>query len=194
MGRNSLVSTEKILESARGLFAKYGFSKTTIEDIAKSLRVGKSSLYYYFKDKEGILKAVIDYDIGRIKERVIDALKKAPTPQEKLRIYTIMRMTFFKEYTAVYNAFIDEYLSHYSFIQKLRAGYDAYEESLIFEILKEGVESGVFSILDVKLASSTIFAAIKGMEFDWANRFETSTIEKNIDALFGILLNGIMKR
>ena len=41
-----------ILEAAQGLFSKFGYKKTTMEDIAQELHKGKSSLYYYFKNKE----------------------------------------------------------------------------------------------------------------------------------------------
>ncbi|MFW6389223.1 MAG: TetR/AcrR family transcriptional regulator, partial [Marinilabiliaceae bacterium] len=61
---NSMVSGQDtvriaILKSARELFAKFGYRKTTMEDIAQALRKGKSSLYYYFKNKEEIFQAVI---------------------------------------------------------------------------------------------------------------------------------------
>jgi AcrR family transcriptional regulator len=91
MGRNSIVSVQKIIDTSRDLFSQYGYSKTTIEDIASALHVGKSSLYYYFKDKEGILKAVLDPDIGKIRERVATALAAAQTPQEKLLAYWQLR-------------------------------------------------------------------------------------------------------
>ena len=41
-----------ILQEAQKLFALYGYRKTTLEDIAIKLHKGKSSLYYYFKNKE----------------------------------------------------------------------------------------------------------------------------------------------
>jgi AcrR family transcriptional regulator len=194
MGRNAVVTVERILAAARMLLIRFGFSKTTIHDIAKELNAGKSSLYYYFKDKDDIVKAVIDEDIRKIKESVTAKLAAIATPQEKLRTYTVIRMTFFKEYSMEYNFFKDEYLKNYSFFQKIREGYDAFEQSLIRAIMVEGVEKGIFTIKNIDLTSSTIFAAIKGMEYDWANRFDAASIEKNINALFGVLLYGIMKR
>jgi len=43
---------ENILKIAREIFSKYGYKKTTLDDIANAVRKGKSSLYYYFKSKE----------------------------------------------------------------------------------------------------------------------------------------------
>ncbi|RLD78380.1 MAG: TetR/AcrR family transcriptional regulator, partial [Bacteroidetes bacterium] len=51
---------ENILDVAQSIFRKYGFKKTTMDEIAKAARKGKSTLYYYFKSKEEIFAAVIE--------------------------------------------------------------------------------------------------------------------------------------
>jgi AcrR family transcriptional regulator len=40
---------ERIITIAEQLFARFGIQKTTMEDIAKKARMGKSTMYYYFK-------------------------------------------------------------------------------------------------------------------------------------------------
>ena len=48
-----------IINSASDVFEKFGFKKTTVDDIAQALRKGKSSIYYYFKSKEEDRKSVV---------------------------------------------------------------------------------------------------------------------------------------
>jgi AcrR family transcriptional regulator len=43
---------EDIIREAQKLFQTYGLKKTTMEDIAKALGKGKSTLYYYYQSKE----------------------------------------------------------------------------------------------------------------------------------------------
>jgi AcrR family transcriptional regulator len=50
----------EIKEAARHLFMKYGFFKTTMEDIAKAVKKGKSTLYYYYKSKDEVFLDVIN--------------------------------------------------------------------------------------------------------------------------------------
>lgn len=50
---------ENILKIAQDIFSKYGYKKTTLDDIANAVRKWKSSLYYYFKSKEDLFQAVI---------------------------------------------------------------------------------------------------------------------------------------
>ena len=51
---------DKIIKIAALIFSKYGFSKTTVDEIAKAARKGKSTIYYYFKSKEDIFQAVVE--------------------------------------------------------------------------------------------------------------------------------------
>ncbi len=50
---------ELVLRAASEVFARYGFDKTTLDDIGKRAGLNKASLYYYFKNKEDIFVAVV---------------------------------------------------------------------------------------------------------------------------------------
>jgi len=47
-----------ILDAAETLLHKYGYSKTSLDDIAKEAGLGKGTIYYYFESKEDIFLAV----------------------------------------------------------------------------------------------------------------------------------------
>lgn len=48
-----------ILEAAGSCFARYGYDKTTLDDIARIVGINKASFYYYFKNKEDIFSELI---------------------------------------------------------------------------------------------------------------------------------------
>ncbi|WP_410219890.1 TetR/AcrR family transcriptional regulator [Pedobacter sp.] len=53
---------ESIVRSAKELFRKYGYHKTSVNEIAKKARVAKATIYKYFESKEQILDAILmDY-------------------------------------------------------------------------------------------------------------------------------------
>jgi len=54
---------DNLIQVSQSLFQQYGFVKTTMEDIAKTARKSKSTLYQFFKNKEEVLHGVITYDI-----------------------------------------------------------------------------------------------------------------------------------
>jgi len=52
------IKKEKILEAAYEQFLHYGYSKTTMNEIAGALSMSKALLYYYFPDKSQLYIAV----------------------------------------------------------------------------------------------------------------------------------------
>jgi AcrR family transcriptional regulator len=50
----------QLIDKAAELFAKRGYARTTINDIAEELGLKRSSLYHYFRNKEEILDALIE--------------------------------------------------------------------------------------------------------------------------------------
>ena len=189
--------TEKklnILNVAQGLFARFGLSKTTIDDIAKKAHMGKASIYYYFANKEAIFKEVVEKEGRTLKEKLLDAVNAQPTPQKKIHSYIITRMTAIKDLSNYYSALREEYLKHFSFIEKARQSYDAFEITMVSTILSEGQKNGLFDIQDITLTAETIVAAMKGLEYQWSMEGSKEEIAEKVDALLKILFKGIEKR
>jgi len=184
---------EKIIQSARELFAKYGFKKTTVDEIAKKSRKGKSTLYYYFKSKEEVLKAIVDLEAEELKSKLELSLKETNSPQQKLKNYIITRMKAMKALSNLYVAFKDEYLEMYDFINQIRKDYDDYEIGVFESILENGVKDGVFDVNDVYLTAYVMAVATKGIEYKFATSNDLE-IEKNVEILVNILFKGIVKR
>ncbi|MEJ2884475.1 TetR/AcrR family transcriptional regulator [Pedobacter sp. GR22-6] len=50
---------ESISRAAKELFRKYGYHKTSVNEIAKKARIAKATIYKYFESKEQILDAIL---------------------------------------------------------------------------------------------------------------------------------------
>jgi len=185
---------EMIIEAARGIFARFGFSKTTMDEIAKAAYKAKSSIYHYFKSKEEIFREIVVKESRTLKEEITKAINQEDNPQKKLRAYVITRMHTLQKLANFYSALKDEYLKHYEFIEKVRKNHDREEMEIIKEILRDGNEKGVFDIKDLEVTAFAIIVALKGLEYRWVQETDVSKIEKGIDSLLAILFNGIVKR
>lgn len=53
-------SMENLLRAALGLFVSQGYRSTTVEQIAEAADLTKGSVYFYFRNKEGLLGALLD--------------------------------------------------------------------------------------------------------------------------------------
>ena len=53
-------SREALIEAARNLFSIKGYDGTSVDEIAESIGIKGPTIYKYFKNKQGLLNAVID--------------------------------------------------------------------------------------------------------------------------------------
>jgi AcrR family transcriptional regulator len=130
---------EEILIGARDLFERFGFKKTTMEDIAKQVGKSKSALYYYYKTKEEIFEAVILNEIGTSQNMVAEEVKKEDSATNKFRVLFTSLLQDVKLKANKFGIFkTDLYENHFLFdnIVKKR---DSYIEELIKDILILGI-------------------------------------------------------
>lgn len=182
---------EEVVRVARNLFARYGLEKTTIEDIAKKIKVRKGAIYYYFKKKEDIFAVVIKREVQILEDLILNVLKEGKTTQEKLKLFAKTRMRYVKEKTDEFVSIREEYLVHYAFIESQRQDYLKWEIDTIKKILKEGVSRGEIIDINTGLVAESIAFAIKGVEYTWTTRLSASKITKNIDTLISLLFRGM---
>lgn len=53
----SVAKTDQILDSSLAVFCRYGFSKTTMKDLADAAGISRASLYLHFSNKEDLFRA-----------------------------------------------------------------------------------------------------------------------------------------
>lgn len=183
-----------ILKVSKNLFSRFGLVKTTVDEIAKLARIGKGTVYHYFKSKEDIFAEVIQKESNILQEEILQVLKSEHTPQGKLAAFIKTRFRHLKKMTNYYSALTDDYLQHYSFIEKARREYLEIEVQTVKDLLNEGVEKGVFEIKDTKLAAESIIFLLKGLEYPWTAEKDKPDIEHYTDQFLNILFKGIEKR
>ena len=183
-----------ITKVAQNIFSKYGLLKTTVDEIAKAARMGKASLYHYFKSKEDIFKEVVEQENRFLKEKIREAILNEDTPQKKMKIYILKKMEHLKKLANIHSALKDDYLEHYAFIEKIREKNNREELFTIREILQNGEDKGIFDISDIELTAFAIASALKGLEYPWSINISFPEIESNVNKLMEILFNGIVKR
>jgi TetR/AcrR family transcriptional regulator, repressor for uid operon len=61
---------EKIIKSAIENFARNGFDKTRMEDIATEADIAKGTLYLYFKSKEDLFYAISEHNLEELRNRL----------------------------------------------------------------------------------------------------------------------------
>jgi AcrR family transcriptional regulator len=196
-GKDKKMDSEKrstILKVSQALFSRFGFIKTTVDEIAKLARIGKGTIYHYFRSKEEVFAEVIKKESGALQEKIHLALEAEHTPQGKLTTFVKTRSHHLKILTNYYSALTDDYLEHYAFIEEARRKYLDREIQTVKDILAEGMGKGVFEIEDAKLTAQAIVLLLKAVEYPWSVEKEKFDIENSTNKFLNILFKGIEKR
>ncbi len=184
-----------IVGVARRIFTRYGFRKATMEEIASISRMGKSSIYYYFKSKEEIFRAVVEFEARVLKERLSRIISKNKSPLERLKAYVLFRLHHIRTLENFYAALNEEALSHMGFILEIRRNFEIEEQELVSEILEDGMKQEVFQMTSAKIGAIAISTMMKGLELplllDEAHKTDR---EELMDDLIRVLLYGLLKR
>jgi len=165
-----------------------------MDEIAKALKMGKSSIYYYFQSKEEIFEAVVLYEANVLRNELTTAIKSVDSPTEKMRNYVFVRMKAFEKLSNYYNAIFDKNLDHFDFIETVRAKYDREELAILRLILYHGARRKVFNVVNSEYTALAVQTALKGLEVPLFWEKKEIHIEDRLNAILDVLFNGILKK
>jgi AcrR family transcriptional regulator len=81
--RMRVASRRRIVAGALEAFAKRGFHGASMSEVARAAGVSKGLAYAYFRSKEDLLRAALEYRLDRLLS-VVEGLDRHRTPQAKL--------------------------------------------------------------------------------------------------------------
>ncbi len=129
-------------------FALEGVAGARTEAIARSAKVNKALLYYYFKDKEALFGAVMENVFGELTSAIDEALKSDLAPKEKFLAYVRAHFNF------VASSPLRPRLFHRELMRSGRDGSPHLKQIVenhlrptfgkVAAMIREGVESGDF--------------------------------------------------
>lgn len=90
----------KILRAAEKVFAKKGYDGARMDDIARTCRIPKANLYYYYKSKKEIYQIIIS-DLLLEWGKAFDEISIDRDPKEAIRAYIKAKIKYSKEHPVV---------------------------------------------------------------------------------------------
>lgn len=187
---------QDIINGAKKLMQQYGLKKTTMEDIAKAAGKSKSTLYYYFKNKEEIFDRVINLEIDEFFQTVKTAVDNQADAISMLKAYIVTKIETLRDKTNLYRFAIESDLQ--GRINKeftnLRNRYDNEERKLINTILKNGIEAKLFKseiVQEMDTLSELFVSCVRGIELDIIAHNKNKALADKADLLVEILIKGI---
>jgi AcrR family transcriptional regulator len=192
---------EQILQAAKQLFQVYGLHKVTMDDVAKAIGKGRSSLYYYYKSKDEIFDAVMDIQIRDMLTLIARAIDAVPTVEQKINAFCTTKLKDLREKRTFYNAldagmdadamsqFQKTKVVHHNYIMKQ-------EGALLSKIVTHGIEKGELRAMDEKDQEVLIFvllSSLHGLKREMVMENNFDGIEPVVNALTNMVMNGLRK-
>lgn len=184
---------EKILDIAFKHFTQYGFARTTLTSIAMALGKRKTSLYYYFKNKEDLFAAIVRLEAENLIDEIKAVFKKETNELECLKKYITVRIRHMHTVTVRYSVLKDELLLLLPEIEKARTISHQKEVALVHEFLNKGIQNGVFKNIQSEQVAKVLVNTLKGLEIPMYVSNELSYDPKDIDGFISLFIYGIVK-
>jgi len=142
------------------LFARRGFDAVSVRDIVRSARVNLGAVTYHFGGKEALFAAVVARKIDTLRQRGELVYESKLRPDEKLRK---MMETF--AFSVLYEDpglkfFFAEIIAGGDRLPKAAVEAVAWRNRIFSEIVREGINQGLFRECDVECAAWSFFGML----------------------------------
>ncbi|WP_245653426.1 TetR/AcrR family transcriptional regulator [Sphingomonas pituitosa] len=135
---------DQIIDAANECFARYGYAKTTVADLAREIGFSKAYIYRFFESKQAIGEAICSARLERIVNAARIAIGEGESATDKFRrffrgITTLSVDLFFddrKIYEIAASAVSENWESARAYKETLR--------TMVTDIVREGREKGEF--------------------------------------------------
>ena len=185
---------DDIIRAAGIAFGKYGYRKTTLDDIASIIKKRKTVIYYYFRNKDDIFQEVIRMEAQKLEQALMLAVEREGEPVEKLKAYVFTRMSFLEGIGKYYSALKTELYEHLQFINQNRSEFDKTELTIVTNLLKEGVKKQVFDIPHIEETAFMLVTLLKSLEIPFFGKEENPDYQTPLTHLLNMLLFGIVNK
>jgi len=147
---------KKIIDAASLLYAKKGFSATSIEEISEMAGVSLPVTYRYARKKAEIMKMIMEDVLNTFKENLTRQIGGVDHPRDKLATAVVL-----------YSKIVDREQDKILLMYQKSGSLDAPSKGIVMqlevvvseifsEIIKEGIQKGLFRKIDVDLMAFNI--------------------------------------
>ena len=190
-------TTKDLIEVARQLFIKKGVEGTTMNDIAEASQRGRRTLYTYFSNKIEIYKAVVESELAVLYQKQEDVLKREIPADDKLMLLVFNRIEVIREVVFRNGTLRSGFFRDIWRVENVRKEFDKKEIRYLETILKDGIEQGVFEVINnIKQTAEVVHYALKGLEVPAIRGVIALNYSKKEDrnVISNLIFRGLYKR
>lgn len=157
-----LALREQLLEVARREFAAHGFRGTSVAEIAKAADATPAMIYYYFSNKRGLYRAMLEQTLGPFLANLEAGLKEAGSDDEALPVFVRAYMNLLAASPDIPALILRDVLSPGGEMRDdFVKGFAGRAAPVVRRALQQGIESGrLRADLDPDLATLSLLSLV----------------------------------
>ncbi len=191
--RRSAETRERLFRSALDLFARKGFTETTVEDITEAADVGKGTFFNYFPSKDHILLAFGEMQLRKLDSAVAEARRTREPMPEFLRSLGVRMTQEPVRNPGIIRTLLQAYLSTTP-VREAMLDLQQRVRALHTEIVLLGQERGeIRRDLPAAEISDVFRQTIFGTLLFWSLHGD-ATLHARIESAFNVLWSGLAPR
>lgn len=180
-----------IVNAATQFFSKFGFSKTTMSEIAKHTHKAKGLLYYYFNSKEELFNEVLKQELGKVKTELGKITVNEMDPLVMLKSYLLLRLKLLNKALTYHETLKADFFEKYHFVKNVRDDFNHFEREQLSIILGKGKTEGYLNITDITSSANIILMVLHGIELSLFLQDKYAEYEATLDELSTVLIGGL---
>lgn len=160
---------EIIIRAAYEVMSERGVDRVSLQDVADQAEVSKGIILYHFDTKANLVLTAMRWVLTRVEERIRAVFEDAERPEDRIRAM-IDAIFVSPEANRRFYLFYIELLDHaarFEPFSQLHATFQSIVNGLYAQVVREGVEAGVFHVGDVDEAGAIVRALIDGLFLQW---------------------------
>jgi len=182
-----------IVESATKYFSKFGFYKTTMDEIARHIHKAKGILYYYFKSKEELFNEVLKQELGMVKAELCKIVISSIDSLIALKEYMLTRLKLLHNAVNYHETLKADFFEKYNFVKDVREDFDKFEREQLTLILKKGKKDGFLDVKNINSTVNIMMIVLNGIEIPFFLQNKYPEYENTIEELASMLVNSLKK-
>lgn len=180
-----------IVDSATIFFSKYGYYKTTMDDIAKHIHKAKGVLYYYFKSKEELFNEVLKQELDTVKSQLRQIVNNDTDPIFTLKEYILTRLKLLNKSINYNETLKADFFEEYHFVKDVRDDFDEFDRNQLTYIIEKGKNEGFLDIKNIKSTVDVIMMVVNSVEIPLFQRNRYNEYENTIEELASMIVDSL---
>lgn len=179
------------MDKAQHRIERFGFKKTTMDELSRDCGISKKTIYLHFKDKEDLLKNLILRESQAFLQRVFAEVQTIADPLEKLTALINVAVQNFNQDNFITGILKEDEIFAAFVKRKYHAIIDQEIIAKIAQIIKDGKTRGVFREVNETVVAYAGFKLFQA--FTYA---KTGPLEPEVDytpELVDFLVQAIIK-